>query len=123
MFMMPMAFAAAMIVSPYRPLPADSEPAVATTIPAKADCSRKDRKMTVPSANRNGIADLPYAFGKQFETLDAYLDHLECYAGPVDLPWWKQVAPGTYRLMTSGTVGKTEIATREQLQKRFGFRR
>lgn len=70
-----------------------------------------------------GIANLPFARGHRFCTLDEYLAHLERSAAPIDQPWWKEVRPGVYRRMTTATNAKPETATRAELMKRFGFTR
>lgn len=68
-----------------------------------------------------GVAGLPYAMGKTFPSLDSYLRHLECYAGPIDKPWWKEIRPGVYEHVKTATNAQPEIATRAELMKRFGF--
>jgi len=73
------------------------------------------------AGQNEGIANLPFAMGKKFATLDSYLAHLECLAGPTDRPWWKEIRPGVYEHMVTATNGKREIATRAELMKRFGF--
>jgi hypothetical protein len=74
-------------------------------------------------SSSGGVADLPYSFGRKFETLDAYLNHLECNAGPIDLPWWKEVRPGVFQEMTSVPEARAAIATRAELMTRYGFDR
>ena len=69
-----------------------------------------------------GVANLPYARGKTFRTLDAYLAHLE-RQGAIDLPWWRQVAPGVYERVTRMPGRRPERATRAELMRRFGFTR
>jgi hypothetical protein len=54
-------------------------------------------------------------------TLDAYLKHLECFAAPIDKPWWKEIRPGVYEHMTRATNLNPEVATRAELNQRFGF--
>lgn len=44
---------------------------------------------------------LPYAHGRSFATLDDYLAHLRQYAGPVGQPWYREIRPGTYELVTT----------------------
>ena len=70
----------------------------------------------------HGIADLPYANGKRFATLDAYLAYRE-RLGAVDLPWWRPIGPDLYEHMVRmpGAVG--ERATRADLMTRYGFTR
>ena len=69
------------------------------------------------------VSNLPYARGRTFHSLDEYLAHLE-RQGAIDLPWWRQVAPGVYeRVSTRRPRGKPERATRAELMERFGFTR
>ena len=72
-----------------------------------------------------GVADLPYARGQTFRTLGEYLAHLEGN-GALDLPWWREVEPGVYELVTSfrPVDGQApERATRAELMRRYGFTR
>ena len=73
------------------------------------------------SESGEGVANLPFAHGKTFRTLDEYLDHLERYAGPIDQPWWREVRPGVYEHVKRMPGTPREVATREELMKRFGF--
>jgi hypothetical protein len=93
--------------------------------PGKSLCATaRQPAATAASANSEGIADLPFAMGRRFATLDAYLTHLECLAQPVDLPWWKEIEPGIYKHMTTATnAPPNEVATRAELMRRFGFSR
>jgi len=75
------------------------------------------------SSGARGVANLPYARGQSFPTLDAYLAHLE-RQGAIDLPWWRQVEPGVYERVVRGMPGRRpERATRAELMRRFGFTR
>ena len=75
-----------------------------------------------------GVANLPDSWGKRFATLDEYLEHLRCHAGPIDKPWYREVRPGVYVLQTGnlrvlgGNAPKSTF-TREQLERKFGFRK
>ena len=74
----------------------------------------------------DGVRDLPSSFGRSFATLDQYLAHLRQYAGPIDLPWYREIRPGVYEYVTSmrledSTAPKTY--TREELMREFGFTR
>jgi hypothetical protein len=119
-------FALAYSSTPYRPLPA-VEPAVSpkpASIAPKAACleeKRVNQKIAAGASTSEGIASLPFAMGRRFKTLDEYLAHLRCRAGPIDLPWWKEVRPGVYQHMTTKPGAPREIATRAELMKRFGF--
>jgi len=75
------------------------------------------------SPDGEGVANLPWARGQKFRTLDDYLAHLE-RQGAIDLPWWRQVEPGIYELVGIRVPGvPPERATREELMRRFGFTR
>lgn len=79
---------------------------------------------TEPSAEEGRpVSNLPYARGRTFRTLDEYLAHLE-QQGAIDLPWWREVAPGVYERVTSMRPrGEPERATRAELMERYGFTR
>jgi hypothetical protein len=71
-----------------------------------------------------GVSGLPSSFGRSFATLDEYLAHLEQYAGPVDQPWYREVGPGVYELVTTmRPAPEPQTFTREQLMRQFGFTR
>lgn len=63
--------------------------------------------------------------GREFRSLDEYLAHLRTYAAVVDRPWYREVKPGVYRLETGNLRPRPEprLFTREELERRFGFRR
>lgn len=68
------------------------------------------------------VANLPYARGKSFGTLDDYLAHLQ-RQGAIDLPWWREVEPGVYEWVTRMPRRRPERATRAELMRRYGFSR
>lgn len=107
--------------SPFRPLPDDK------TAATRAFCAKEkqvaDRKAAGAATAGSGIANLPFAMGRRFRTLDEYLDHLKCRAAPIDLPWWREVRPGVYRYETTKPGAPQRLATRAELMKRFGFER
>lgn len=72
-------------------------------------------------AARGGVANLPFAKGHTFQTLDEYLDFLKCHAAPIDQPWWREIRPGVYEHVKRMPEAKREIATRAELMRRFGF--
>lgn len=100
----------ALATSPYRPLVTEK----ATVHPAAA-CAKEKAVETA------GIANLPFAMGRRFATLDEYLAHLRCRAAPIGKPWWKEIRPGVYEHVTTATNAKREVATRAELMKQFGF--
>lgn len=70
-----------------------------------------------------GVADLPFARGRIFRTLDEYLAHLEANSA-IDLPYWREIRPGVYQWTVRMTDAREpETATREELLRRYGFER
>ena len=66
-------------------------------------------------------AGLPFAQGRDFATLDAYLAHLE-RRGATGVPFYREVAPGVYELVGGrGRRAAAEQITRAELMRRFGF--
>ena len=88
---------------------------------AGAGTARQEERVA-QSAEGEAVANLPFARGRSFRTLDDYLAHLE-KQGAIDLPWWKEVALGVYEKQTSLRRKPPERATREELMHRFGFSR
>ena len=66
---------------------------------------------------------------ERFASLDEYLAFLERTQAPVDGPWYKEVSPGRYKLQTGGNLKlddgdpAAQTFTREELERKFGFRR
>lgn len=70
---------------------------------------------------RAGVADLPHADGRVFETLDAYLAHLE-ELGTIGIAWFQLRPDGMYeRIMRRPPGSAPELFTRQELQEMFGF--
>ena len=70
-----------------------------------------------------GVTGLPFSHGKSFNSLDEYLSHLERFAAPIDQPWWREIRPGVYEHVKRMPEARREIATRDELMRRFGFSR
>ncbi len=66
------------------------------------------------TAGDDGVANLPFARGQVFYSLDDYLAHLE-KQGAIDLPWWREISPGVYEHVVRMPEAKREIATRERI--------
>lgn len=66
---------------------------------------------------------------ERFESLDAYLAYLRDRNAPIDKPWYQEIRPGVYVLRAGGTlqvVGGNPpepVFTREELERKFGFRK
>lgn len=71
------------------------------------------------------------SISQRFGNLDAYLAHLERTHAPIDRPWYREVRPGVYQLMTGnlrrGPLGEEDgeprerTYTRAELERKFGF--
>jgi len=89
---------------------------------------QQDKESTMtqadPPGDQGAVRTLPFAHGRSFSSLDDYLAHLRDYAGPVGQPWYREIRPGVYqRVTTRVPPAADDIATREELMRRFGFTR
>jgi hypothetical protein len=75
----------------------------------------------VERTTQAGVANLPFARGAEFQCLNDYLAHLQ-RQGAIDLPWWREIAPGVYEHVVRMPGRERETATRAELMQRFGFR-
>jgi len=67
------------------------------------------------------VQDLPYAQGRTFDSLDAYLAFLK-QRGKTGVPWYREVKPGLYELVSRrGPGAEPRRYTRAELLERFGF--
>lgn len=98
--------------------------AACSEAPRGHDRDRADKPDAAqPDPEGREVSNLPYARGRTFRTLDEYLAHLE-RQGAIDLPYWRQIAPGLYEQVTTRRPrGTPERATRAELMERFGFTR
>ncbi|MGZ8361466.1 MAG: hypothetical protein ACXWUX_13170 [Allosphingosinicella sp.] len=80
--------------------------------------------MTQPTRD-DGVAELPYARGRTFASLDEYLAYLQQTNGTIDLPYWRATGRGVYQwtVRMPGEPAGRETATREELMQRYGFSR
>jgi hypothetical protein len=76
----------------------------------------------VESSRPGGVANLPFARGRTFATLDEYLAYRRSL-GATDVPWYREVRPGVYELVSRRPHGaEPQTFTRQELLERFGFR-
>ena len=73
------------------------------------------------SAPAKGVANLPYARGATFASLDDYLAYLE-KQGAIDLPWWREISPGVYERVVRMPGAGREVKTRAELMELYGFK-
>lgn len=94
-------------------------------VPAGPDRSWRNTLEKPATGGSAPIAGLPFANGRSFATLDAYFAHLRTYAAPIDRPWYREVRPNLFRLERGNlrTPDAPPTFTREQLERKFGFRR
>ena len=76
-----------------------------------------------PAGATQAMPDRPYSRGRSFADLDEYLAYLEQANGPIDLPWWREIRPDVFQKMVRMTGAEPETATRDELNRRFGFER
>ncbi len=73
------------------------------------------------SSQQPPIANLPFAQGRSFASLDDYLE-FRAQRGTYDVPWYKQIRPGVYELISRrGPGAEPLIYSREDLARKFGF--
>ena len=76
-----------------------------------------------PRQTAEGVADLPFARGRAFRTLDEYLGYRKTL-GAQDAPYYREISPGVYELWGGrrppGVTPPT--FTRQQLLAEFGFK-
>ncbi len=89
-----------------------------------ANPNKEPVKMVNAVGGESPMRQLPFAHGRNFATLDDYLAHLRDRAGPIGQPWYREVRPGVYALVTTRVPpGEPQIHSREDLLRRFGFSR
>ncbi len=73
------------------------------------------------SSQQPPVANLPFSQGRSFASLDEYLGLLET-RGAYDVPWYRQIRPGVYELVSRRPPGaQPQIYSREELARKFGF--
>lgn len=96
--------------SRFRPLPAEEAAPSTRVAPAR-------------HSTANGARTLPYARGRRFGTLDAYLAFRR-EQGAIDLPWYEEIEPGIFLLRTTLQPRPApKRFTRADLARKFGFDR
>ena len=102
-------------------------PLMACAPPQKADVPQAAAaplaEQGSPAGATQAMPDRPYSRGRSFADLDEYLAYLEQANGPIDLPWWREIRPGVFQKMVRMTGAEPETATRDELNRRFGFER
>jgi hypothetical protein len=98
--------------------------------PSNIERAQGDRQAAL-AAEGNRVSDNQSAINQRFRNLDEYLAWLERMEAPVDGAWYRQVSPGIYQLQTGGNLRLDDGApgapqttfTREELERKFGFRK
>ena len=93
--------------------------------------SNNDSRPT--QATGTSVANQQTPINQRFGSLDEYLAFLERTNPPIDKPWYREVRPGVYELVAGGNLrilgadGEEQptarIFTREELERKFGFRK
>jgi hypothetical protein len=93
-----------------------------------AEGAKSERPAEVSRGERALEKTVPV--NQRFRNLDEYLAHLERTQAPIDRPWYREIRPGVYQLMTGnlrilpvdGADDKEKrIFTRDELERKFGF--
>ena len=97
-----------------------ADPPAVWRTPQPIVLDKEGRSVTGRRGTRR-IGTLPFAHGKTFATLDAYLAHRETL-GAIDAPWYRCIATDRYELVTRGAPGSAvQTFTRAELAEKFGF--
>jgi hypothetical protein len=101
-------------------------------------CGAPDREVQLANPGQElpataaggGVHSNDIPINQRFRNLDEYLAFLEQTQATVDGPWYRQVRPGIYELQTGGNLHEDEprvaaqpTFTREELERKFGFRK
>jgi len=84
---------------------------------------------TASATQGNKAMDENLPVNQRFRNLDEYLAWLQQHAAPADRPWYKEVSSGVYELQTAGNLhldvpsNEKRTFTREELERKFGFRK
>jgi hypothetical protein len=109
--------------------------AAVAALSTAACSSSADSRMVANSGVRTAAATTGATMGDQhsiserFADLDQYLLWLKKFEAPADGPWYKEIRPGVYELQTGGNLhldvpsNEQRVFTREELEKKFGFRK
>lgn len=77
--------------------------------------------MAAQGSTGGPVAGLPFSQGRSFSSLDDYLAFRKT-RGAYDVPWYREVRPGVYELVTRRPPGtQPQTFTRAQLAEKFGF--
>jgi hypothetical protein len=84
-------------------------------------------------AKGNKVSDNAMPISDRFRSLDEYLAWLEKTQAPVDGAWYREIRPGLYELQTGNlrilradgeeAAEGQQTFTREELERKFGFRK
>jgi hypothetical protein len=111
---------------------------VAVMLMVTAACGTPSPPTEPVSANstaadgEGGIVADQVPINQRFRSLDEYLAFLERTQAPVDGPWYRQIRPNLFELVSGnmrvvGSLGEEQpqqqrhLFTREELEKKYGF--
>lgn len=86
-----------------------------------AQINSSEGVVVAENSEQRPVANLPFAQGRAFASLDAYLEFRKS-RGAYDVPWYREIKPRVYELVSRRGPGtQPETFTREQLAEKFGF--
>lgn len=100
-----------------------SSAACSQSAPQVRSAAAESSEGTVVAENseQRTVADLPFAQGRSFASLDDYLEFRKS-RGAYDVPWYRQIRPGVYELVSRrGPGAQPQTYTRAELAQKFGF--
>ena len=84
--------------------------------------SGNEGTVVAQASNQLPVANLPFAQGRSFATLDEYLEFRKA-RGAYDVPWYRPIKPGMYELVSFRAPGaERQVYSRVELARKFGFK-
>ncbi len=97
---------------------------------AHSNVANSDRaSQNASSTKGKTVTDENLPINQRFQSLDEYLGWLQQYGAPADHAWYKEIRPGVYELQTGnfrpldGEGQQQRTFTRDELERKFGFRK
>lgn len=104
-------------------------PALLSTAACEAARTPVSASQTAAPTGEELVAGNQSTISQRFRNLDEYLLWLEQHEAPLDGGWYKEIRTGVYEWQTGGNLhldvpetGK-RVFTREELERKFGFKK
>lgn len=97
---------------------------------AQTNVANSEATKTAAATEGAKVTDENLPINQRFHSLDEYLAWLQQYGAPADHAWYKEIRPGVYELQTGNFhpldgegQQQQRTFTREELEKKFGFKK